>query len=139
MCRLKLLGSSSSSLQKRLGDADVKLKEGKKELELFAELNRGLIDNQKVFRDKLAAAEAERQAKDAQISVRGRAGASALVSSPGLTHACGCEQELQEQLRDLMMYIEAAGQIAQHSELAGGSAEVAPAPPPKRGARKARK
>jgi hypothetical protein len=40
-------------------------------------------------------------------------------------------QDLREQVRDLMIYLEAS-QMAGTSELAGGSAEVAPAPKPRR-------
>ena len=40
-------------------------------------------------------------------------------------------QDLREQVRDLMVYLEAS-QLAGISELAGGSAEVAPAPKPRR-------
>ena len=40
-------------------------------------------------------------------------------------------QDLREQVRDLMVYLEAS-QLAGISELAGGCAEVAPAPKPRR-------
>lgn len=44
---------------------------------------------------------------------------------------CGGLQDLKEQVRDLMVYLEAS-QMAGTSELAGGSAEVGPAPKPRR-------
>lgn len=143
------------SLQKRLGDADSKLKAAKKELELFAELNRGLIENQKAYRDKLASADAARRNKDAQVAVCLLWCALACLPAMGALHVRvsaarvlqlqssnlrAALQDLQEQVRDMMICIEAGQMMRSHeSEMAGGSIQVAPLPPQhRRGSRKSK-
>ena len=66
---MRELEGNVKHLKKRLVECEVKLKAATKEVALFNELNCGLISNQKVFRDRLAAADQDREAKAAMVQV----------------------------------------------------------------------
>ena len=66
---MRELEGNVKHLKKRLVECEVKLKAATKEVALFNELNCGLISNQKVFRDRLAAADQDREAKAAVVQV----------------------------------------------------------------------
>lgn len=123
------------------------LKKVKAEAGVMNELNRSLIANQQIYKDQLEQRKAAERDKDA--TVQARPGCLVLctvrVSCSGLhpwnaaswPHAWAHEeaaepsamrnrlQELREQIRDLMVYLEASSMASGSSDMAGGSAQVA--------------
>lgn len=77
-CRAAQAEAESKTLQRQLKEAGTRMVGATKELGVLNELNRGLINNQAVFKDKLSALEAAQKEKDSTITVR-RAGACLLI------------------------------------------------------------
>jgi hypothetical protein len=70
-CRLeKAEAAAHSALKQGRKEVEGKLREVQKDQEVLSELNRGLISNQKVFKDKVVTLEAACKEKDETIAVR---------------------------------------------------------------------
>lgn len=80
-----------------------KLRDARKEADTLSELNKGLISNQKAWQDKVRELQSACDEKDRAV------------------------KDLQEQVHDLMMFIEGNKVAQQNADIAGGSAEAGPA------------
>jgi predicted nucleic acid-binding Zn-ribbon protein len=69
-CRAADSEAHVRALTKSVRDIKQAAQDGKKELDVLTELNKGLIANQKVYKDKAAALQTEIAAKDETINVR---------------------------------------------------------------------
>lgn len=69
-CRAAHAEAETKSLQRQLKEMGARMASSTKELGVLNELNRGLMDNQAVYKEKLAAEEATHKEKDSTISVR---------------------------------------------------------------------
>eukprot|EP00892_Ulva_mutabilis_P010722 jgi/Ulvmu1/8021/UM004_0258.1 len=101
----------AKALQKSVGEMTVHKKAARKELDVLTELNRSLISNQQTYKDMVAALQGQVKEKDASIT------------------------DLREQVRDLMVFVEAS-QMAGKSEIAGGDVQVGPSAKPARRSRR---
>ena len=81
-----------------------KLQEARKECDTLSALNKSLISNQKAWREKVTELQQACSTRDGTI------------------------KDLQEQVHDLMMFIEGTKAAQENAEIAGGSAEVGEQP-----------
>lgn len=70
MCRAARAKAEVKALQRQLKELSSRTESTKKELGVLNELNRGLMNNQAVYKDKLSALEATDKEKDSTIAVR---------------------------------------------------------------------
>ncbi|DBA77623.1 hypothetical protein WJX77_012528 [Trebouxia sp. C0004] len=112
----KELEKQRRAVDKKLAEIAVKVSKLQKEKDFLQQTSESLLRNQDDFRTQLAAEQAKVKAKDAQIT------------------------DLIEQVRDLMVYLEAQQQIQASGEMAQGTVLPVPepAPAPKRKGNKGR-
>lgn len=68
-CRAAHAEAEAKNLQRQLKEMSSRMESNKKELGVLNELNRGLMNNQAVYKDKLSALEATHKEKDSTIAV----------------------------------------------------------------------
>lgn len=69
-CRAQRVEAELKALQRQLKEVSGHVDNHKKEIGVLNELNRGLMSNQSVYKDKLSELEATHKEKDSTIAVR---------------------------------------------------------------------